>query len=343
MAKQLLASKARPTAPWHARRADDAYGAGAEPDWREVNWRQHLRQVQIAGRRVNYVDIGEGEGCPVVFVHGLAGQWQNWLENIPAASRDRRVIALDMPGHGSSEIPAERITIPRYGRWVEALCDALDLGEVALVGNSMGGFITSEVAIQFPERVNRLVLVSAAGITTANVFRAPTRTLGRVAAVLSATSAARHRSVAARPVTRHMALTLVARHPSRLKADLAYEGVFKGVGKPGFHDALRACLEYDFRERLGEIRCPTLIVWGEDDTILPVRDAHEFERLIPNTRSVVMKDTGHIPMLERPTEFNELLAEFLSEEAPLEAPSDGAPIEVPSEGAPVEARSEAAG
>jgi pimeloyl-ACP methyl ester carboxylesterase len=145
-----------------------------------------------------------------------------------------------------------------------------------------------------------------------------------VAAVLSATTAARHRSVAARRVTRHMALTLVARHPSRLKADLAYEGMFKGVGKPGFHDALRACLEYDFRERLGEIRCPTLIVWGEDDMVLPVKDSREFERLIPNTRSVVMKDTGHVPMLERPTEFNELLAEFLAEEAPVEERSAAA-------------------
>jgi pimeloyl-ACP methyl ester carboxylesterase len=321
MAKQVLPSRARPTAPWHARRADDAYGVSAEPDWREVNWPEHLRQVEIAGRRVNYVDMGEGEGRPVVFVHGLAGQWQNWLENIPAASRDRRVIALDLPGHGRSEMPTERITIPRYGKCVEALCEALDLGEVALVGNSMGGFIASEVAIQFPQRVDRLVLVSAAGITTANVFRAPTRTLGRVAAVLSATTAARHRAVAARPVTRHMALTLVARHPSRLKADLAYEGMFKGVGKPGFHDALRASLEYDFRERLGEIRCPTLIVWGEDDMVLPVKDAREFERFITDSRSVVMKDTGHVPMLERPTKFNEVLAGFLGEAAPVEAGS----------------------
>ncbi len=319
MAKQVLASRARPTAPWHARRADDTYGGSAEPSWREVNWQEHLRQVEIEGRGVNYVDVGEGEGRPVVFVHGLSGQWQNWLENIPAASRDRRVVALDLPGHGRSEMPRERITIPRYGRCVEALCEALDLGRVALVGNSMGGFITSEVAIQFPQRVDRLVLVSAAGITTANVFRAPTRTAGRLAAVLAARSAARHRSLASRRVTRHMALTLVARHPSRLKADLAYEGLFKGVGKPGFRDALRACLEYDFRERLGEIRSPTLIVWGEDDMVLPVQDAREFERLIPGSRSVVMKDTGHVPMVERPTAFNDVLAEFLAEGAPVEA------------------------
>ena len=97
----------------------------------------------------------------------------------------------------------------------------------------------------------------------------------------------------------------MARHPRRLKPDLAYEGFIKGAGKPGFTDALRACLDYDFRDRLPEIGCPTLIVWGEKDSIIPVKDAHEFERLIPDSRKVVMKDTGHVAMAERPEAFND--------------------------------------
>ena len=105
----------------------------------------------------------------------------------------------------------------------------------------------------------------------------------------------------------------MARHPSRLKPDLAYEGFFKGTGKPGFTDALRACLDYDFRDRLPEIGCPTLIVWGEKDSIIPVKDAQEFERLIPDSRKVVMQDTGHVPMAERPETFNDLMMEFLAE------------------------------
>ena len=92
----------------------------------------------------------------------------------------------------------------------------------------------------------------------------------------------------------------MARHPRLLKPDLAYEGFFKGAGKPGFDDALRACLDYDFRDRLPGLKVPTLIVWGENDSIIPVRDADEFERLIPDSRKVVMKDTGHMPMVERP-------------------------------------------
>jgi pimeloyl-ACP methyl ester carboxylesterase len=312
--RQLLASRARPAAPWEARNADQDYGASAEPSWREIDWPAHLHDVEIERRQVNYVDIGEGAPPPVVFVPGLAGQWQNWLENIPRVAETRRVVALDLPGFGQSELPRERISIPGYGRCVEALCDALGLERAALVGNSMGGFVASEVAIQFPERVERLALVSAAGITSSNVRRRPALTVGRVAAALAAYTAAQHRHMARRPRARHLALALVARHPSRLSADVAWEALMKGAGKPGFDDALRACLEYDFREHLPEIRCQALIVWGEKDSVLPAEDAHEFEQLVPHSRKVVMSDTGHVPQLERPAAFNDLLLEFLDEQ-----------------------------
>jgi len=316
---RVFASSARPTTPWRAPQAADRYGVTAKPSWREVDWQRHLHRVEIDGSMVNYVDIGSGEGTPVVFVHGLGGQWQNWLENIPRAAQDRRVVAPDLPGFGMSALPREDITIPGYARCVEALCEHLDLGAVAMVGNSMGGFISSEVAIQFPERVERLVLVSAAGISSAAAHRAPLQLAGRVAGALTAYSAARQRQLAKRPIGRHMALAFVARHPSRIAADLAWEGLFKGAAKPGFQDALRANLVYDFRERLHEIRCPTLIVWGKNDSIISVQDAAEFERLIPDSRKLVMKDTGHVPQLERPEALNEVLMEFLAEPGPAEA------------------------
>jgi pimeloyl-ACP methyl ester carboxylesterase len=304
---------AAPAGPWQARKADQDYGRSAEPNWREVDWRAHTRQAEIDGRRATYVDIGSGDGPAVVFVHGLGGQWQNWLENIPRVARERRVIAPDLPGFGLSEMPREKITIPGYGRFVEALLQQLELDRVDLVGNSMGGFVASEVAIQFPPRVERLVLVSAAGISNASARHTPVLTFARAATALTAFTAARHRAIASRRVTRHAALALVARHPSLLKPDLAWEALIKGTGKPGFDDALRANLEYDFRERVPEIEQPTLIVWGERDSILPVKDADAFERLIPDSRKVVMEDTGHIPMIERPATFNDLLLDFLAE------------------------------
>jgi pimeloyl-ACP methyl ester carboxylesterase len=314
-----------------ARHAGQGYGETAEPDWRSIDWTKHLHQADVGGTTVNYVDLDSTEGEsserePVVFVHGLGGQWQNWLENLPRAALERRVIALDLPGFGASPMPRDEITISRYGRWVNQLCEELGLGRVDLVGNSMGGYISAEGAIQFPERVDQLLLVSAAGITTADVVRRPIYTAGRIATAMTAHSAAQYRAIASRPKARHMALLLVARHPSLLRADLAYEGFIKGAGRPGFESALRACLEYDFRDRLPEIRQPTLIVWGENDSIIPVQDAQEFERLIPDSRKVVMKDTGHIPMAERPGAFNNLMMEFLAETRPASAartPSGG--------------------
>ena len=307
-----------------ARLAGDDYGVTAHPDWRTIDWLSHLHQLEIDGRPVNYVDIGAGEREPIVFIHGLGGQWQNWLENLPRAAQERRVIALDLPGFGLSPMPRDQITIPGYGRTVQALCERLGLGHVDIVGNSMGGYIGAEVAIQFPQLVDQLLLVSAAGITSANLAHAPIMTLGRVATAIATHTAAQDRQLASRPKARHLSLQFVARHPSRLKADLAYEGFFKGTGKPGFTDALRASLEYDFRDRLPEIGVPTLIIWGEKDSIIPVNDAQEFERLIPDSRMVVMKDTGHVSMAERPETFNDLMMEFLAERGKAAA---GAPVE----------------
>ncbi len=318
MARRFLAPAAAPAGPRRDREADTDYGATDTPNWRDVDWRSELKTVEVDGIPVNYVDLGSGDREPVVLVHGLGGQWQNWLENLPRIAQERRVIALDLPGFGLTPMPRDRITISGYGRFVDSLCRTLGLTEVALVGNSMGGYITAEIAIQFPSRVSRLVLVSAAGVSSADVAHAPILTAGRAATALTAYGAARQRQLAARPLARHMTLALVARHPRLLKADFAYEGFYKGAGKPGFNDALRACLDYDFRDRLPDVRVPTLIVWGEKDAIIPARDANEFERLIRDSRKVVMRDTGHVPMAERPKAFDDVLLGFLDETGPAE-------------------------
>jgi pimeloyl-ACP methyl ester carboxylesterase len=327
MAK-LIPATSPPATPWKAREADDDYGVPAQPSWREVDWAKHLRTTEVDGSAINYVDIGEGSGVPVLLVHGLGGQWQNWLENIPRIAQERRVLALDLPGHGRSPMPRDKISIQGYGRSVDGFLTALGVDRVDVVGNSMGGFVSSELTIQFPERVQRLVLVSAAGISNTSFYRAPALTIGRVATALTAITAARHRSMARRPITRHVALALVARHPSRLAPDLVWEGLMKGAGKPGFNDALRANLEYDFRERLPDIEAPTLVVWGAKDSVISVDDADEFERLIDDSRKVVMEDTGHVPMVERPRAFNDLLMDFLSETGPAE---DREPVDHESE------------
>ena len=312
---KILPSKALPSVPWQARHADSDYGVSDEPDWRRVDWADHLHRVQLGPDSVNYVEMGEGEGNPVVFVHGLGGQWQNFIETLPRIAQKRRVLALDLPGFGMSEMPAGgEISIQEYGKLVHRFCEALGLERVALVGNSMGGFIAGEVTIQNPDRVERLVLISAAGITSSNVLHAPTRLIGRVARVVtSSTTARHHRRMSSRPVTRHVALALVARHPSKLRGDAAWEGLIKGAGRAGFEAALMASVNYDYRDRIEEIGCPTLIIWGENDSVISVDDAHEYERLISDSRKTVMEDTGHVPMMERPRAVNDVLLEFLAE------------------------------
>jgi len=281
----------------------------------DVDWREHQRWVTIDGRRVDVIELGSGP--PVVFIHGLSGSWQNWLEQLPVFAREHRVIAFDLPGFGASEMPRDRITISGYGRFVDALLDELGASSAAVVGNSMGGFIGIELAIRFPERVERLVLVSAAGLSiqylrneralaALNVFE------NRLAAY-SGWLASRSDALARRPGARRMIFGIVAHRPDQLPGPLVAEQV-RGSGKPGFVPALDALTDYPIRDRLGEIACPTLIVWGAEDKLVPARDADEFARLIPNSRKVVWPQTGHMAMLERPAAFNALLQAFLDEE-----------------------------
>ncbi|NLT04929.1 MAG: alpha/beta fold hydrolase [Solirubrobacterales bacterium] len=305
----------RPARRRDAARAGDDYGLGDSPDWRTVDWASALHTVEIAGAPVNYVDLGEqGERRPIVFVHGLSGQWQNWLENIPRFARERRVVALDLPGFGRSPMPREPITIDFYGRVVAELCDRLGLAPAVLVGNSMGGYVAAEVAIAAPHAVERLMLVSSAGISQREAPRGRVLRVGRLMTYGTRSSTAQRRALAARPGTRHLILSMVVRHPTRLRPDVTLEGLMKGSGKPGFYDALTTCLDYDFLERLPEIGCPTEVVWGRQDAIIPVRDADRFVELIPGSRKVVMEDTGHVAMIERPVTFNDELQRFLEHE-----------------------------
>jgi pimeloyl-ACP methyl ester carboxylesterase len=271
--------------------------------------------VTIDRRRVNVIELGSGP--PVVFIHGLSGSWQNWLEQLPVFARDHRVLTFDLPGFGASQMPREKITIRGYGRFVDALLGELGVSSAAVVGNSMGGFIGIELAIRFPERVERLVLVSAAGLSIEYLRNERAlAVLGAIENRLAAYSgwlASRSDALARRPGARRMIFGIVAKRPDRLPGPLVAEQV-RGSGKPGFLPALDALTDYPIRDRLGEIACPTLIVWGAEDKLVPARDADEFARLIPNSRKVVWPETGHVAMLERPEAFNALVQAFLAEE-----------------------------
>src|SRR3989440_5917801 len=139
----------------------DGYGARGHEEWLDVDWHEHQRWVKLSGGPVNVIELGEGP--PLVFVHGHSGRWANWLEQLPSFARTHRVVAMDLPGFGSSPMPREPISIENYGRFLDELMDRLDIAAAPVVGNSMGGFAAGELAIKFPPPLERLGPGSAAG------------------------------------------------------------------------------------------------------------------------------------------------------------------------------------
>jgi len=284
-----------------------------DPEWLRIDWREHLRRVELPGAEVNYVEIGEGE--PILFVHGLAGCWRNWLENLPYFARSHRAIALDLPGFGHSPMPSWPIDMPAYGRLLHDFCEKLGIERVAaLVGNSMGGFVSTEAAIEDPSQFERLVLVSAAGIGFAKAVASLRARTSLAAFERSMSVLARpHRLWLTRPRARQLAFAGLVRYPDRLRPELLRELIEPGLRAPAFPPSIRAIGGYDTRHRLTEIRVPTLVVWGLNDRIVRVEDAIGYHRLIEGSRLEIFERTGHVPQMERPGRFNRLVEEFLAE------------------------------
>ncbi len=289
--------------------AGSDYG-NPDPEWPRVDWRRHLRRVELPGADVNYVEIGEGE--PIVFVHGISGCWQNWLENLPHFGRGYRAIALDLPGFGASPLPSWDVDMPAYGRLIHDFCEKLGVEGATLVGNSMGGFIAAEAVTAGPERFSRLVLVSAAGII--NTWNPEARATATAWAVkqFGPGFADRGRQIVSRPRSREIVFRPFVRYPRRLREDLLLEQIVGGLQRSeAFGEALRAVIRRDIRERLATIEMPTMIVWGQSDRVIPMAAALSYHRRIPHSRLEIFERTGHVPQLERPARFNGLLDEFL--------------------------------
>jgi pimeloyl-ACP methyl ester carboxylesterase len=290
-----------------------------DPEWLKIDWRQHLHQVDLPGAdAVNYAEVGEGE--PIIFIHGIAGCWRNWLENLPYFGRSYRAIALDLPGFGDSPMPSWEISMSNYGRLVHDFCERLGIDEVAaLVGNSMGGFIGTEAVIEEPSRFDRLVLISAAGISFAEWQGRAFDATGRIVKAAVPFLSGDRRVYWTRPRGRKLAFGRLFRNPNKLRPELLSEQVRPGLQAPAFSTALTKIWGYDTRERLPEIEIPTMVVWGLNDQIVPVEGALGYHRLIPHSRLEIFERTGHLPMLERPQRFNPLLEQFIESSRPLES------------------------
>jgi len=281
-----------------------------DPEWLGIDWRPHVHQVELPGATVNYAEIGEG--APIVFIHGISGSWQNWLENLPHFGRSHRAVALDLPGFGGSPMPSWTIDMPAYGRLLNDFCEKLGLEGATLVGNSMGGLVAAEAVLSAPQRYERLVLVSAAGLINTWLPHERGKATSQAWGAFGPRFGAAARFVVSHPHARYLMFRFFMRYPGRLRKELLWEQMASGLPAAGFADALDAAIEYDARHRLEEIQVPTLIVWGTDDWVIPSAAALSYNRRIPHSRLEVFERTGHVPQLERPARFNRLLEEFLS-------------------------------
>lgn len=266
------------------------------------------RFVSVSGMRVHYVR--KGEGPPLVLVHGLASSSYSWSGVLDGLARDHDVIAIDLPGFGRSDQPAE-LAFEALPRAVVGVMDALELPRASLVGSSLGGTVAVVVAAQQPERVERMVLIDSAGF---NLRREDWPAVLRL--VASVPPALLERAPFRRRLAR-LALRQVFLDQSKV-TDERVEEYAAPMLRPGAARSLRSLLlspaadDQAFQALLARVAAPTLILWGKEDRWVPVSDADRFGAALKGSRTIVLRRCGHLPQEERPAETLALVRSFLA-------------------------------
>ncbi len=277
-----------------------------------------VKTEELHGRPLTYAEAGEG---PVLLlIHGMGGNFENWAEVIEPLARTHTVIAPDLPGHGASAPGGGDYSVGALASVLRDLLIALDKPRVTLVGHSLGGGIAMQFSYQFPEMIERLVLVSsgglgpevspvlrAAALPGADIFIATTADIGqRVGPLVGRALAAiglRPNADVAEVLRGYGTLT----DPARRAAFLATVRAVIGTGGQ----------RVDATDRLYLAEAvPVLIVWGARDKIIPAHHGEDAHRHIPGSRLEVFEDVGHLPQIEAPLRFVLALEEFLAETEP---------------------------
>lgn len=291
-------------------------GENATGSWRDVDWEALRKQVFLdSGPRVDYVEYGSGTGTPLLLLHGLGASWQVWLENLVGLGDGRRVIALDLPGFGTSPFDPEVLSHADFAAVVAEFCEALELPAVTLVGNSLGGWIGASVASTYPDLAHGLVLVDAAGLFLTRRERALVVRQLRFANRILPWTCRNREMVASRPSLRRAAFRFAINRADHLESDLALQ-LLPPEHSKAFGPVLEEALsnwEPTWLDRLAAIKAPTLIVWGERDRQISVRHAARWAKYIPHASTAIIPKVGHLPMVEDPATFNEKVREFVSE------------------------------
>jgi pimeloyl-ACP methyl ester carboxylesterase len=272
----------------------------------------------LHGCALTYAEAGEG---PVLMlIHGLGGSFENWQEVIEPLARSYTVIAPDLPGHGDSASSGGDYSLGALAASLRDLLLALGHPRATLVGHSLGGGIAMQFCYQFPEIVERLVLVSSGGLgpEVSPVLRAAALPGADLFIAATAGVGQRVASALGRGVS---ALGL------RPNADVAE--ILRGYGsladpkrRAAFLATVRAVIGTDGQRVNASDRLylaeaiPVLIVWGARDPIIPAHHGEQAHRQIPSSRLEVFEDVGHLPQIEAPLRFLVTLEEFLAETEP---------------------------
>jgi pimeloyl-ACP methyl ester carboxylesterase len=267
------------------------------------------RWATVRGTRVRYF-VG-GAGPPLLLVHGLGGAASNWVELAPLLARRRRLLVPDLPGHaGSAAVPAAP-TLSAFADCVVGVADREAMLPAPVVGHSMGGLVALRLALRRPDAVTGLVLAAAAGISSATRVRQTALTV--ILVVRPTRLVTPFRTLVARvpwlryPVFGHFE---VADPPSLSAAAVA--GFLDGAAlHSSVFDAGRALVADDPRLDLEHVRCPSLVLWGARDRMVPVADAFEYARRL-HAPIRVLADCGHLLIAERPLACLDAIEEFLA-------------------------------
>jgi pyruvate dehydrogenase E2 component (dihydrolipoamide acetyltransferase) len=261
------------------------------------------RELKAAGLRLRYLALGEGDSVPVLLLHGFGADLNTWMFTQPALAEGRRVVALDLPGHGGSAKQLDRADAESLAAIVDHALNALDIERLHLVGHSMGGGIAISFALRERERVATLTLISSASLGPEI----------NAAFIDGFVRAARRREAIE-------ALNLLVHDPALVSRTMI-EDVLRYKRLDGVPEALAAFAEEWFpggRQRvalsdaLATLKLPVQIIWGREDRIIPAAHA---EVLAPRLPVHILEQTGHLPHMEKSAEVNRLIKRLIENQA----------------------------
>jgi pimeloyl-ACP methyl ester carboxylesterase len=278
--------------------------------------------VTLHGRPMAYV--AEGAGPVLLLIHGVAGAHENWQAVIEPLARRHTVVAPDLPGHGGSAPGAGDYSIGALAAALRDLLIVLGHERATLVGHSLGGGIAMQLAYQFPELTERLVLVSSGGLGPE--VSALLRAAALPGADLFIAATAKTGSKAGAAVGRGLAAIGLRPSPDVAEIARGYASLADRDRRAAFLGTVRAVINsrgqaVDASDRLYlAAGVPVLIIWGERDPIIPARHGARAHEAIPGSRLAIFEGVGHLPQLEAPGRFVSELERFLEETTP--APFD---------------------